>query len=115
MQQPDVDVNAAVVEVLGRRARKARFVPEVVSVLRRTASVGPEQVEQALADLESAGRVIVRDHFCADPHMQGSDLRIVGLVEAGPQGEDPQSRAIADIEATWGQWLSEYLANHRCS
>ncbi|MGH7852229.1 MAG: hypothetical protein ACREP3_02235 [Candidatus Binatia bacterium] len=66
-----------------------------------------------LAELESAGAVMVRDHFCADPHLAGVDLRVVTLVESS-EGEDPQLGAIQRVDETWNKWLSEYLANHRC-
>ena len=29
-------------------------------------------MEQALAELEAEGVVMIRDHFCADPHLAGS-------------------------------------------
>jgi hypothetical protein len=63
--------------------------------------------------LERDGAVMVRDHFCADPHLAGVDLRVATLMEAG-QGEDPQVAAIRRIDEAWNKWLSEYLANHRC-
>jgi hypothetical protein len=83
------DVKSQIVQVLGRGTRKARFVPEVS---HQVAGVSP-----------------------ADPHLVGTDLRIVGLIQdAPPQSEDPLARAVADIEATWNRWLGDYLANHRC-
>jgi hypothetical protein len=64
-------------------------------------------LEAALTDLERSGRVVVREQYCADPHMDGMDLRIVALADDG--------EAIAAIDATWQRWLGEYLANHRCT
>ncbi len=109
------DVKTAMIDLLDRRFRKACFVPEISGSLQRS-NVSAEEVERALSELESAARIIVRDHYCADPHMAGIDLRIVGLVQPGGEGDvDAQASAMADIEATWRQWLGEYLASHRCS
>ena len=104
----------AVLDVLRRSPRQARFVPELASALRRS-GVDPGALEPALQDLEVAGQVIVRDHTFADPHIEGTDLRVVGLVAADAAGGDPQARAIDNIEGTWEQWLTAYLANHRCT
>jgi hypothetical protein len=104
----------AVLDLLRRSPRHARFVPEVQAALRRS-GVDPGELEPALADLEAAGQVIVRDHSFADPHVEGTDLRVVGLVAAEDRGQDPQAEAIANIERTWDAWLTGYLANHRCT
>ena len=56
---------------------------------------------------------MIRDNFCADPHLTGVDLRVVALVES-VDGGDPQMSAIRLIDEAWNKWLSEYLANHRC-
>jgi hypothetical protein len=56
---------------------------------------------------------MVRDHFCADPHLAGVDLRIAALVDG--QAADPETSAIRAIDAAWDRWLAEYLANHRCT
>jgi hypothetical protein len=56
---------------------------------------------------------MVRDHYCADPHLEGVDLRVVALVEPSA-GEDAQWRSIRAIEDTWNEWLATYLAQHRC-
>jgi hypothetical protein len=38
---------------------------------------------------------------------------VAALVDA--RGEsDPQLSTIRAIDEAWNQWLSEYLANHRC-
>ena len=101
-------------DVLRRSPRHARFVPELQAALRRSGA-DPRQLEPALADLEAAGQVIVRDHSFADPHVEGTDLRVVGLVASEDGGQDPQAEAIANIERTWDAWLTQYLANHRCT
>src|SRR5215469_3754062 len=54
-----------------------------------------------------------RDHFCADPHLEGVDLRIATLAESAG-GADPQMSAIREIDNAWDKWLADYLANHRC-
>jgi hypothetical protein len=101
----------AVLDVLRRSPRQARFVPELQAALRPLA---PTALESALVDLEAAGQVIVRDHTFSDPHVEGTDLRVVGLV-ASSSDADPQAAAIDNIERTWEHWLNQYLANHRCS
>ena len=102
----------AVVEVLRGRTKKARFMTEVVASLRRF-NVGEDEMEQALAELQAEGAVIVRDNFCADPHLAGVDLRVVALVDSA-NGADAQLAALHEIDLAWSKWLGEYLANHRC-
>ena len=102
----------AVLDILRRSPRQARFVPELQASLRPT---DPQAVESALAELEAAGQVIVRDHSFADPHTEGTDLRVVALVSSDASAEDPQATAIANLERTWEAWLTQYLANHRCT
>jgi hypothetical protein len=71
-----------------------------------------------LEELENAGRVLVREQFCGDPHLEGADLRIVALIkspaEPGDAGHDALASALADIDWVWQRWLTEYLSNHRC-
>jgi hypothetical protein len=102
----------AVVDVLRNRSKKARFTTELAAALQR-ARVGKEEMEQALAELQAEGVVMIRDNFCADPHLTGVDLRVVALVESS-EGEDAQLSAIREIDNAWDKWLAEYLANHRC-
>jgi hypothetical protein len=106
------DARRAVIELLRNRAKKARFTTELAVALQR-AGVGKEEMEQALAELEAEGVVMIRDHFCADPHLDGVDLRIVALVE-NVEGADAHMSAIHEIDSAWDKWLAEYLANHRC-
>jgi hypothetical protein len=112
ISNPRKDAPDVIVEVLRSRDRKARFVTELYAALEKF-KISPAVAEGALAQLESAGAIMVRDHFCADPHLEGVDLRVATLVE-GREGEDPQLSAIGRIDETWNRWLSEYLANHRC-
>lgn len=70
-------------------------------------------VDRALAELESDEAVMVRDHFCGDPHLAGVDLRVVTIVDSR-ESDNPQLAAIRRIDTAWNKWLNEYLANHRC-
>lgn len=98
--------------MLRSRSKKARFMTEIYAGLRR-AHIATEEADRALGDLEAEGLVMIRDHFCADPHLAGVDLRVVALVE-GVEGADPQLSAIHEIDSAWDKWLADYLANHRC-
>jgi hypothetical protein len=101
-----------ILEILRSRNQKARFMSEVYSALGR-AQIEREQADGALRQLEAEGAVMVREHFCGDPHLAGVDLRVAALVDA--RGEsDPQMSTIRVIDEEWNKWLSEYLANHRC-
>jgi len=106
------DAKKAVIDALRNRAKNARFTTELAAALQR-AGVGKEEMEQALADLQNEGIVMIRDNFCADPHLAGVDLRVVALVES-IDGADPQLSAIRLIDDAWNKWLGEYLSNHRC-
>jgi hypothetical protein len=101
-----------VIEELHRRGA-ALFVSDLRRRFSASANVA-DQLDAALSRLESAGSVLVRDHYCGDPHLEGEDLRVAGLVEQ-VDGEDPLDRCVRAIEAVWTDWLAEYLANHRCS
>ena len=83
------------------------------AVALQRAKIGKEEMEQALAELQAEGVVMIRDNFCADPHLAGVDLRVVALVES-VDGADAQLSAIREIDSAWDKWLGEYLANHRC-
>jgi hypothetical protein len=106
------DVRKAIIDLLRGRSKKARFVTEICASLQRL-DLQAQQVERMLAQLEAEGAVLIRDHFCADPHLAGVDLRIVGLVDK-IEGEDAQMHAIGEIDRAWDKWLADYLANHRC-
>ena len=101
-----------VVDVLRQRAKRARFMTEVTAALRRF-NIGKDEMEQALSELQAEGVVIVRDNFCADPHLANVDLRVVALVDEAA-GKDAQVTALHEIDLTWNKWLGEYLGNHRC-
>ncbi len=107
-----IGAKKAVVDALRNRSKKARFMTEVAASLRRF-NVGKDEMEHALSELQAEGVVIVRDNFCADPHLAGVDLRVAGLVDEAA-GADAQVAALHEIDLAWNKWLGEYLANHRC-
>ena len=114
-EQSNVSVSGAkkaIIDVLRHRSKKARFMTEVAASLRRF-NVGEDEMEQALIVLQADGMVLVRDNFCADPHLAGVDLRVVALVES-TAGADAQMAALHEIDLAWNKWLGDYLANHRC-
>jgi len=101
-----------VIELLGSPSKKARFVTELRASTQAT--VDPQELERALSQLAAEGKVIIRDHFCADSHLAGVDLRIAAFVPPDAD-EDAQMNAIREIDRAWDRWLADYLANHRCS
>jgi hypothetical protein len=114
-EQSDVSPSGAkktVIDVLRSRGKKARFTTELAVALARS-HIDQQQMEQALSELQAEGVVMLRDNFCADPHLSGIDLRVVALVES-VDGADAQLSAIREIDSAWDKWLGEYLANHRC-
>ena len=113
VNQRDSDIRQTVLAWLRQQERRALFVTELATALRKAHGVSASDVERALAALEADWSVVIRDHYCADPHVVGTDLRIVALVELGA-GDDGQMLAIREVEATWHEWLAEYMANHRC-
>ena len=106
------EARKAVMDLLRSRGKKARFTTEVFASLERKSLIR-EEIERVLTELETEGIVMIRDNFCADPHLAGVDLRVVALVES-VEGADPQLSAIREIDDAWNKWLGEYLANHRC-
>jgi hypothetical protein len=104
---------SSIVEILSRQHGRARFVVEIEELQRR-AGAPAHDTEQALTALEQAGTILIRPHGCADPHLDGADLRIAALVPHETEDGDPQSSAICKIDETWQRWLGDYLANHRC-
>jgi hypothetical protein len=104
------ELAARVVAVLQRRRPHARFVPE----LARQLGVPAIELEAAMMELEANGSALVREQYCADPHLEGMDLRIVALIEPTPDG-DAIGAASTSIDNVWQRWLGEYLANHRCT
>ena len=113
-EQTPRDIQAAVLESLRRFPRHAEFVSRLQGTLRAR-NVAAEQVEQALTELQTRPAIVVREHYCADPHLASADLRVVAMIEAA---DDPQHDLIAEaaerIETVWQRWLNEYLSNHTC-
>jgi len=89
----------------------ARFVSD----LERKGRLPKREVEQELAALEGEGKLLVREYYSADPHLEGVDLRIAGVVRASAKEADAISSCIEAIDATWQEWITSYLADHRCS
>jgi hypothetical protein len=112
-RQDDATIRAAIIRALESRGRKARFVSELMAALARF-NYNAESVERSLANLAAEGAIMVRDHFCADPHLAGVDLRIAALVADNAEA-NAQMNAIRAIDGAWDKWLGEYLANHRCT
>jgi hypothetical protein len=104
-QNPGIEIIATL-----RGRGPAMFVSDLSTLV----SQRRDQIETVLAQLESQGAVLVRDHYCPDPHLEGEDLRVVGLIDA-PDGVDGVARCVETLEETWSAWLASYLAEHRCS
>ncbi|MBV9121538.1 MAG: hypothetical protein JOZ39_12585 [Chloroflexi bacterium] len=102
---------AAILEVLRRAPNRARFVPELIA--SAPGGLNHDELNQAIADLEQDRTILMREHYCDDPHVAGVDLRIVAPLLAG--SDDPEGQALHAIEGAWQRWLADYLANHRCS
>jgi hypothetical protein len=106
------DAKTTVIEVLGGRGKKALFATELLAGLRRY-NLGKDAMDQALGELEAEDAVVLRDHFCADPHLAEVDLRVIALIEP-TLGDQAHGAALQEIDQAWNKWLGEYLANHRC-
>src|SRR5512143_1118170 len=88
------DAKTSVIEVLGGRGKKALFATELLAGLRRY-NLGKDAMDQALGELEAEGVVVLRDHFCADPHLAEVDLRVVALI-APALGDQAHVAALQD-------------------
>jgi hypothetical protein len=102
-------LDSAVLDLLEQRP--ARFVSEVIAALQH---VSLDEVERALTNLDAEGKIIIREGYCADPHLGDMDLRMVGVIGPPKDDSDSQARAIAAIDNIWTAWLGDYLSNHRC-
>lgn len=102
----------SVIDVLSGRGKRALFATELLAGLRRC-GVGKGEMDRALVELETDGVVVLRDNFCADPHLAEVDLRVVALLDLNLAGE-AHAAALGEIDLAWNKWLGEYLANHRC-
>jgi hypothetical protein len=106
------ELRQTILGLLAGRNKRARFMTELYAALNRH-QICRGDADEVLAELERAGEVMIRDHFCADPHLSGVDLRVIARVEE-ISDRDPQLAAIHVIDEVWTKWLGEYLANHRC-
>lgn len=78
----------------------------------RAAGVDGGRLDGALAALEQDGCVVVLPHPAPDVHLEGMDLRTVGLAhDASPAAHELARRA---AEAHWEDILRAFLATHRC-
>ena len=114
-RQTNIDLDGAknaIVEILTGRGKKARFATEVLAGLRHF-NIGKAEMDHALGQLETEDAVVLRDHFCADPHLAEVDLRVIALIEP-TLGDQAHGAALQEIDLAWNKWLGEYLANHRC-
>jgi phosphotransacetylase len=112
VSQAAAATEAAVLDTLRRTPRHAELVSRLMTLLTRR-SMEREQVEQALADLQTKAAILVREHYCADPHLATADLRVAAIVEP-TENHDPVADAAKRIEGVWQRWLSDYLSNHTC-
>ena len=96
VNQRDSDIRQTVLAWLRQQERRALFVTELATALRKAHGISASDVERALAALEADWSVVIRDHYCADPHVVGTDLRIVALVEPDA-GDDGQMQAIREV------------------
>jgi hypothetical protein len=109
-----IDASAAAAREAMLAALGANGSALFVADLAASLQLPPTGVDTLLASLEDEGVLLVRDHYCADPHLEGADLRIAALVDHAT-GRDGVAGAIEAIESTWSAWLAAYLAGHRCS
>lgn len=105
------ELEQRILEVLAARPRRACFLSE----LRRAVGTDmPEgELEDAVARLTSASRLVVQHNFCADPHFADEDLRVVALTATGSP-EDVEA-ALRSCERIWSRWMTSFLASHRCT
>jgi hypothetical protein len=101
---------AAIVDLLRSGRHGVRFVAEMEDTVLSLTSCRHEDFERELSELEGAGGLIVRPQYCADPHMQGTDLRLAAIVD-----DQDADTALGCIQTVWQDWLKGYLANHRCT
>jgi len=101
-----------VCDLLGSAPGRACFANELFDALRQR-GLDHDLAETAVADLARSGEIIVRRNHCADPHLDGADLRTVARVTAA----DKTAAGGADDAAQrlWNSWLSGYLSQHRCT
>jgi hypothetical protein len=97
-------VEEAIVDVFERRSTAALFVTEVQYGIAPQRD--PAEFAAALQRLVDRGEIIIVTKPAPDIHLADADLRIAARVAPG---------ADVAIEATWLNWLRDFLASHRCS
>src|SRR5438067_11516509 len=95
------DTKKAISELIESRAKKACFIFEVRALLQGP-RVRADEIELALRDVETEGVVIMRDHFCADPELEGIDLWMVVLVDRAGCA-NPELSEIHELDEAWDQ------------
>jgi hypothetical protein len=76
--------------------------------------------DRAFSELEAAGEIVQRQNYCADPHLDGADLRVLARVPSGATpgegaGQSERAQAEEAAERYWSRWLDQYLGSHRCT
>jgi len=70
----DSEIRQHVLTCLRKRERRALFVTELATALRKAHGISVSAMEQALAALAVDWTVVMRDHYCAAPYLEGADL-----------------------------------------
>lgn len=96
-----------VLRTLHNRDPQAAFVTEVTASIRPTPP--KDEIEEALKELGSDGRVLISDYASPDLHLDTTDLRVVASVP-----EKDESAALEAAETHWNNWLRAFLRTHRC-
>ena len=94
----------AIVDVFERRLAMALFVTEVQCGIVPVCD--PAEFAAALQHLVETGEIIIVTKPAPDVQLNDVDLRIVARV--APEMAEA-------VEATWRDFLREFLAAHRCS
>lgn len=94
----------AIVDLFERRSARALFVTEVQYGI--VPQRDPAEFAAALRHLEETGEIVIVTKPAPDVHLSDADLRIVARV--APDASEA-------VEATWRDFLREFLASHRCS
>lgn len=101
----------ALLAALSAAPRQALPVTRLAA-LTRAAGIDAGRFAGALAALADGGRVAVLDPPPPDPHLAGTDLRVVAAV-GRPAGDDPAG-AYEAARQCWDEFLRGFLAAHRC-
>jgi hypothetical protein len=101
----------AIVAALRGTHGSALLATELATRLRASGQDG--DLDASLAELEEEGVVVVLSHPPPDVHLEGTDLRTVGVVlNSAPDGRELARHA---AEECWGRFLRDFLGTHRCS